>query len=87
MIKNPVPWPNGARCAVAITFDVDSDSTLHLVHGQRADTLVAAQSWMRYDEVAVPPYRGNVQALQFKADLLFSSLVHGKVPTERGGSP
>ena len=30
MIKNPVPWPNGARCAVAITFDIDTDSILHL---------------------------------------------------------
>ena len=54
MIKNPVQWPNGARCAVAITFDIDTDSILHLAHPQRADTLVASQSWLRYDEVAVP---------------------------------
>ena len=24
MIKNPLPWPNGARCAVALTFDLDT---------------------------------------------------------------
>jgi len=26
MIRNPIPWPNGARCACAITFDMDADS-------------------------------------------------------------
>ncbi|MYH58775.1 MAG: polysaccharide deacetylase [Boseongicola sp. SB0675_bin_26] len=30
MIKNPIPWPNGARCACAITFDVDADSLIHI---------------------------------------------------------
>ena len=30
LIDNPVPWPDRARCAVAITFDIDTDSILHL---------------------------------------------------------
>jgi peptidoglycan/xylan/chitin deacetylase (PgdA/CDA1 family) len=30
MIANPPPWPNGARCAVALTFDMDADSLLHV---------------------------------------------------------
>ncbi|NEU99798.1 polysaccharide deacetylase family protein [Bradyrhizobium uaiense] len=30
MIKNPIPWPNGARCACTITFDVDADSLIHI---------------------------------------------------------
>jgi len=30
MIKNPIPWPNGARCACAITFDMDADSLIHI---------------------------------------------------------
>ena len=55
MIKNPVPWPNGARCAVAFTFDMDADSILHLAHHSSADTRVAALSMLRYGpEVAVP---------------------------------
>ena len=33
LIANPVPWPNGALCAVAITFDIDTDSFLHLEQG------------------------------------------------------
>jgi peptidoglycan/xylan/chitin deacetylase (PgdA/CDA1 family) len=55
MIRNPVPWPNGARCAVAFTFDMDADSSLHLTHHTSADTRVAALSMLRYGpEVAVP---------------------------------
>lgn len=54
MIDNPIPWPNGARCAVSITFDMDSDSILDLAHPDRAHKLVSTRSWLRYDRVAVP---------------------------------
>jgi len=55
MISNPVPWPNGARCAVAFTFDLDADSILHLRHHASADTRVAALSMLRYGpQVAMP---------------------------------
>ena len=55
MINNPVPWPHGARCAVAFTFDMDADSILHLAHHTSADTRVAALSMLRYGpEIAVP---------------------------------
>ena len=30
MIRNPIPWPNGAKCACAITFDMDADSLIHI---------------------------------------------------------
>jgi len=30
MIQRPIPWPNGARMAAAITFDVDADSLIHV---------------------------------------------------------
>ena len=30
MIQNPIPWPNGAKCACAITFDIDADSLIHV---------------------------------------------------------
>ena len=54
MIRNPVPWPDGAKCAAAITFDIDTDSILHLEHRERADTMLSSLSWLKYDEVAVP---------------------------------
>ena len=40
LIANPPPWPNGARCAVAFTFDMDADSILHLAHHQNANNRV-----------------------------------------------
>ena len=54
LISNPPPWPNGARCAVAITFDVDSDSFVHIAEPARAHRLVCTTSWARYDDVAIP---------------------------------
>jgi peptidoglycan/xylan/chitin deacetylase (PgdA/CDA1 family) len=55
MIKNPVPWPDGARCAVAITLDMDADSLLHLDHPRDSISRVSALSMLRYGpEVAVP---------------------------------
>jgi peptidoglycan/xylan/chitin deacetylase (PgdA/CDA1 family) len=54
VIANPPSWPGGARCAVAITFDVDSDSALHYTHPGDAHRRLNAQSWLRYDQVAVP---------------------------------
>lgn len=55
MIINPVPWPNGAKCAVAITFDMDADSLVHLEHPKDGYNRVSALSMLRYGpEVAVP---------------------------------
>jgi len=55
MLANPIPWPNGARCAVAITWDMDADSGLNYYNPDRADNLVASQSQTRYGPlVAVP---------------------------------
>jgi peptidoglycan/xylan/chitin deacetylase (PgdA/CDA1 family) len=55
MIANPIPWPGGARCAVAITFDMDADSILHLAYPASADNRMMSLSMLRYGpEVAVP---------------------------------
>ena len=58
MIKNPVPWPNGAKCAAAFTFDIDTDSFLHLLYGKKMPDKVSMTSWTRYDEIAVPRILG-----------------------------
>ena len=54
LIDNPVPWPGGARCAVAITFDIDTDSILHLEFPDKAENMLATMSFLKYDEVAIP---------------------------------
>jgi peptidoglycan/xylan/chitin deacetylase (PgdA/CDA1 family) len=55
MIENPIPWPQGARCAVAFTFDMDAESLLHVYFPETAPNRVAMASMLRYGpEVAVP---------------------------------
>jgi len=54
MISNPVPWPNGNKVACAITFDVDTDSILHLDHRDNAPTMLSTMTWLKYDVVAIP---------------------------------
>jgi peptidoglycan-N-acetylglucosamine deacetylase len=47
MIPNPIVWPNGARCAVAFSFDVDVDSAIRFKNPGTADTKLVALSLMR----------------------------------------
>ena len=54
LIRNPPTWPNGARCAVALTFDVDTDSMIHYSLPENAHTKLTALSWTRYDQIAIP---------------------------------
>lgn len=55
MIRNAPPWPNGARCAVGFSFDVDADSVVHVAHGERIMDEQHAIAQMRYDPfVALP---------------------------------
>ncbi|MFN8161740.1 MAG: polysaccharide deacetylase [Solirubrobacterales bacterium] len=53
-IENPIPWPGGARCAAAFTFDVDVDSMMRLTYGGQAPARAATMSWLGYESVAVP---------------------------------
>jgi peptidoglycan/xylan/chitin deacetylase (PgdA/CDA1 family) len=55
MIKNPPPWPGGARCAVAFSFDVDADSVVHAAHGPAAIGMPHALAHMRYDPFVATP--------------------------------
>ncbi len=54
LIANPITWPHGARCALAITFDIDTDSLIHITHREKAIDYLASISWLKYDEVAMP---------------------------------
>jgi len=55
MINNPIPWPNGAKCAACITFDMDADSLIHIAHPKDGHTRVSATSMLKYGpEVAIP---------------------------------
>ncbi|MEM9577858.1 MAG: polysaccharide deacetylase [Pseudomonadota bacterium] len=55
MIQNPVPWPNGAKCACCITFDMDADSLIHLDHPTDGYRRASAISMLQYGPtVAIP---------------------------------
>lgn len=55
MIENPIPWPDSKRCAVALTFDMDAESLLHISFRESAPGRVALASMLRYGpEIAVP---------------------------------
>ena len=55
MIRNPIPWPNGARCACAITFDMDADSLIHISRPKDGHDRLYPISMGRYGPtVAVP---------------------------------
>src|SRR5579883_2440253 len=49
-----VPWPNGAKCAVCISFDCDGDTPILMSYPDEAYRHVFALSWLQYDRVAVP---------------------------------
>ncbi|MBW2368442.1 MAG: polysaccharide deacetylase [Deltaproteobacteria bacterium] len=55
MIQNPISWPDGAKCAVAVTFDMDADSLIHQAYPADGISRISALSMLRYGpEVAVP---------------------------------
>ncbi|WP_114389417.1 polysaccharide deacetylase family protein [Notoacmeibacter marinus] len=55
MLQRPVPWPDGAKVACAITLDMDADSLVHIHHGAGATNKLSATSMLRYGpDVAVP---------------------------------
>lgn len=55
LINNPPPWPNGARCAVCFSFDMDVESLLHLYQREAAPSRLATSSALRYGPfVSIP---------------------------------
>jgi peptidoglycan/xylan/chitin deacetylase (PgdA/CDA1 family) len=67
MIKNPIPWPGGAKCAACITFDMDADSLIHIAHPTDGHARVSATSMLKYGpEVAIPRIVDSYAALGIK---------------------
>lgn len=67
MLENPLPWPDGHRCSVSITWDVDVDSGLRYAHGAKADSLAATLSFVKYSpRVALPRLMKVFSALELR---------------------
>ena len=55
MIKNPIPWPGNARCAACVTFDIDSESLIHLEHPTDGYLRYGGLSMLQYGPVVGVP--------------------------------
>ena len=55
MIKNPTPWPGNARCAACVTFDIDSESLIHLEHPSDGYLRYGGLSMLQYGPVVGVP--------------------------------
>lgn len=55
MIQNPISWPDNARCACAISFDMDADSLIHIARPKDSQHRLYPISMGRYGPaVAIP---------------------------------
>ncbi|MEL6964473.1 MAG: polysaccharide deacetylase [Pseudomonadota bacterium] len=82
MIKNPIPWPNGARCAAAITFDMDADSLLHIEHPKNSLSKISAMSMLRYGpEVGVPRILEGYRRYELKQTFFIPAWCIEQYPT------
>ena len=55
MISNPIPWPDGARCACVISFDMDADSLIHVACPQDSHDRLYPISMGRYGPLVALP--------------------------------
>ncbi len=55
MIRNPIPWPNSAKCAVAISFDMDADSLIHIAKPEDSHDRLYPISMGRYGPMVALP--------------------------------
>ena len=67
MLSNPIPWPNGAKCACAITFDMDADSLIQIAKPQDGYDRLYPISMGRYGPtVAIPRILETYKRLEIK---------------------
>lgn len=67
MIQSPIPWPNGAKCACAITFDMDADSLIHIARPKDGHERLYPISMGRYGPtVAIPRILDTYKRLGIK---------------------
>ncbi len=67
MTKGKIIWPNGAKCAAAITFDMDADSLIHISRPKDGHDRLYPISMGRYGPlVAVPRILETYRRLELK---------------------
>jgi len=81
MIANPIPWPNGAKCACAITFDMDADSLIHISRPEDSHERLYPISMGRYGpNVAIPRILNTYEKLGLKQSFFIPAWCVEKYP-------
>ena len=82
MIAHPIPWPNGARCACAITLDVDADSLIHVAQPRVSYDRLYPITMGRYGPtVAVPRILETYRRLGLKQSFFMPAWTMEKYPS------
>ncbi|MFT5503377.1 MAG: peptidoglycan/xylan/chitin deacetylase (PgdA/CDA1 family) [Gammaproteobacteria bacterium] len=67
MLNKPIIWPNGAKCACAITFDIDADSLIHIARPKNSfDRLYPISMGQYGPKVAIPRILDTYRRLGLK---------------------
>ncbi|MBY5592554.1 polysaccharide deacetylase [Rhizobium leguminosarum] len=80
MIQNPIPWPNGARCACSISFDIDADSLIHIAKPKDSFDRLYPITMGRYDQVAVPRVLETYRRLGLKQSFFIPAWTMNQYP-------
>lgn len=81
MTARKTPWPDGCRCACCLTFDIDSDSLIHLEHPEDGHTRASAISMLQYDaDVAIPRIVGTYKRLGIRQTFFFPAWCMERYP-------
>ena len=81
MLSNPIPWPNGARCCVSLTWDVDAESGLVYRHRERTGDLVSTRTFLRYGpNIAIPRLVKMLKSLELQLTFFVPGWVIERYP-------
>lgn len=81
MIANPIPWPEGKRCCVSLTWDIDAESGLAYRHREKVADLVSTRSFLRYDAaIAVPRLVELLETLELRLTFFIPGWVIERYP-------
>lgn len=81
MLLHPVKWPNNARCAAAVTFDVDADSLIRDARRDDGELRLQAISMGQYGPtVAVPRILETYRRLELTQTFFMPGWVMNKYP-------
>lgn len=75
------PWPDGARCACCVTFDMDAESLIHIEHPEDGHTRISARSMLSYGpNVGIPRIVATYRNLGIKQTFFIPAWCIEKYP-------